>query len=204
MLESVRSYLSLFGNSSEKILKAMEKIDRRDFVSRNLVEFAYVDNALPTEKNQTISQPSTVARMLQLLRLKSGDRVLEVGAGSGWNACLIGFLVRERGSVLSLEVVDELVEKARGRVEKFGIENVEILKKDFRELDEKFDKIIFTAGVLQGQENIIRDYADRYLREGGVLVCPYRSGKMMSFEKVDGEIKESQTDEEYVFVELVL
>ena len=105
MLKSVKNYLSLFGrigNYEKDILKAMFMIDRKDFISQNIIEYAYVDEALPIEKSQTISQPSTVARMLQLLQLKSGDKVLEVGTGSGWNACLIGYLIGEKGSVLSL------------------------------------------------------------------------------------------------------
>ncbi len=203
MLKSVEKYLSSFGDVDERILEAMEKIDRKNFMDVNK-EFAYVDNAMSIGYGQTISQPSTVARMLQLLRLRDEDKVLEVGAGSGWNACLIGYLVRERGDVLSLEIVEELVEKAEERIKELWIKNVEILKKDFRSVDEKFDKIIFTAGILRGQENIIRDYADKHLVDGGVLVCPRRSGKLIIFEKVDGEIKESQTNEEYVFVELVL
>ena len=161
MLNSVQRYLSSFGDIDERIIEAIRKVDRKDFMDENK-EFAYVDNAMSIGYGQTISQPSTVARMLQLLQLKSGDRVLEIGAGSGWNACLIGHLIGKKGSILSLEIVDELVEKARGRVEKLGIENVEILKKDFRELDEKFDKIIFTAGILQEQKNVIRNYADKY------------------------------------------
>lgn len=207
MLDSVKEYLLLFGevgNYERDILKAMFVVDRKNFVSEDIIEYAYIDNALPIEKNQTVSQPSTVARMLQLLRLRNGDKVLEVGAGSGWNACLIGYLVGEKGSVLSLDIIDELVEKARERIEKLEIKNVEILKKDFRNLDEKFDRIIFTAGLLWEQEIIIREYADKHLEDDGILICPRGSGRLIIFEKVNGEIKKSQTNEEYVFVRLIL
>ena len=92
MIESVRSYLSSFGKVGENeknILKAMREIDRSRFINSG----AYLDTALPIGEGQTISQPSTVARMLQLLDLKKGDKVLEIGSGSGWNASLVGVLV---------------------------------------------------------------------------------------------------------------
>lgn len=202
MLESVRNYLSSFGDVDDRILKAMKKIDRKDFMDTNK-EFAHVDNAMPIGYGQTISQPSTVARMLQLLQLKCRDKVLEIGTGSGWNAFLISYLVKP-GQVKSLEIVGELAEKSKERIRKLGIKNIEIEEKDFRKLNEKFDKIIFTAGILQEQENIIRDYANKHLRDGGILVCPRQSGRLMIFKKMGGVVKESWTDEEYVFVPLVL
>lgn len=204
MLLSVRSFLFQFGKPDEKILKAIEKVDRKDFMLDELKDVAYEDTAIGIGYGQTISQPSTVARMLSLLELEKGDSVLEIGTGSGWNACLIGELVGENGGVFGLEIVDELVEKARQRIEKLGIKNVEIRRQDFRKLKQKFDKIIFTAGILQGQEEIIEDFAQGHLEKGGILVCPFRSGQLMIIKKVGEKIEKSFTDEEYVFVELRL
>jgi len=202
MLESVRVYLSQLGRVDEQVLKAIEKIDRKSFMYENK-ELAYVDNAVPIGHGQTISQPSTVACMLSLLELKKGDNVLEIGTGSGWNASLIGFLVNP-GKVLSLEVVKELAESAREKIKKQGLKNIIVEEKDFRKLKTCFDKIIFTAGISQGKEKIIEEFAQKHLNENGILICPFQSGPLIILKKKDGKIKKDYTKEEYVFVPLVL
>ncbi|MEA3248610.1 MAG: hypothetical protein U9Q73_02795 [Nanoarchaeota archaeon] len=80
MLESVEKYLSRFGEDERKVLGVMSVVDRKNFVDKNYQKYAYFDEALPTEEGQTISQSSTVARMLQLLDLKK--KVLEIGGRS--------------------------------------------------------------------------------------------------------------------------
>src|SRR3989344_8856212 len=97
----------------EKILKAIQIIDRKNFVSENNLKEAYEDHPLSIGYGQTISQPYTVAFMLQELELKKGDRILEIGTGSGWNAALMSYLVGENGEIYSVEVVKELAEKAK-------------------------------------------------------------------------------------------
>ena len=106
MLNSVGHYLSNFGENNKKILDAMKKIDRKNFMPAELKEQAYFVEAMPIGKGQTISQPSTVARMLQLLELKKRDTVLEIGTGSGWNAALIGYLIGKKGKIIRLEIVE--------------------------------------------------------------------------------------------------
>jgi len=204
MLESVSNYLSHFGPVNKKILEAMDKIDRKNFMSLGLKSQAYVDTAMPTEKGQTISQPSTVARMLQLLELKKGDSVLEVGAGSGWNAALIGFLVGEKGKVVGLEIFKELIKKAKERVKNQGLKNIEIKQKDFLKITRKFDKIIFTAGILYPQETKIEEFAYEHLKNKGILVCPYRCGPLIIMKKQENKIKKTLTKEDYVFVPLII
>ena len=107
---------------SKGILEAFLRTKRENFIPLNLKEHAYDDNALPIGYGQTISQPCTIASMLELLDLKKGDSVLEIGSGSGWNAALMGFLVGRKGSVLSTEIIDSLVERSRKRIEKIGKE----------------------------------------------------------------------------------
>lgn len=208
MLESVRGYLSSFGKIGEKeedILKAMKFVDRANFVEPDFKNGQYLDIALPTKDGQTISQPSTVARMLQLLDLKKGDKVLEVGAGSGWNAGLIGFLAGESGHVLSLEIVDFLVKKARKRIQILGVKNIEIKNIDFRKLnDVKFDKIIFTAGISSNQNFFILDYAKKHLVKNGILICPHKLGSLIILKRKEGKFEERYTKEQYSFVPLIL
>ena len=204
MLKKVGNYLSYFNSSSKEILEAMNKIDRKDFMPSNFKSEAYLDEAMPIEKGQTISQPSTVARMLQLLELKKGDSVLEIGTGSGWNAALIGFLVGKKGKVLSLEIITELAEKAKTNIKKQKLENVVVKEENFLKIKQKFDKIIFTAGILYPKEIKIEEFAYEHLKNKGILVCPYRQGPLIILEKQQNKIKKTSTKEDYVFVPLIV
>ena len=201
MIEIVEEHLSLFGKVDKNILNAMDKIDRKNF-TLNPKE-AYLNVALSTYKNQTISQPITVARILQLLELKKKETVLEIGTGSGWNACLIAYLI-EPGKVLSLENHEELIKFAKKNIKKTKIKNLEIQNKDFRKIKEKFNKIVFTAGIRPGEKRIISDFASKNLKDKGVLICPFQRGSLIIFKKNKGILQETYTSEEYSFVPLVL
>ena len=200
MLQSVKKYLSLFGEPDKKILKAIEKTDRKNFMEKNK-SFAYLDQAIPIGHGQTISQPSTVARMLSLLELKKTDGVLEIGTGSSWNAALLGELSKK---VLTLEIVSELAKISGEKIKKLGIKNVEVKQKDFRLLKQKFNKIIFTAGISPEQEQLIENFAKNHLKENGILVCPYREGHLIILKKKKTKIEKNYTKENYVFVPLIL
>ena len=204
MLQSVRNYLSNFGNADERIIEAMQKFDRKYFIPKSMKVFAYEDGPLYIGYGQTISQPSTVARMISLLELKAGDNVLEIGTGSGWNASLISYLIGSKGKVLSLEIDENLIRNAKKAIENFKIKNIEIKREDFRKIDEKFDKIIFTAGILEDEEKIIDGFAYKSLNEKGILICPYRRGQLIMDKKLNDKIEKSYTREEYVFVPLIL
>jgi protein-L-isoaspartate(D-aspartate) O-methyltransferase len=209
MLDSVKDYISKFGfgDYEKRILKAMDKVDRIYFVPERFEKYAYDDNAMSIGHSQTISQPSTVARMLQLLELQKGDKVLEIGTGSGWNVCLIAWLVGENGNVLSLEIVPALAEKSRANIEKYKLDmkNVDVRVFDFRKLNkqQKFDKIIITAGVSRQQEESVCDFVFDLLNEKGILICPHRFGKLVIIKKNKGILRE-YTNEEYSFVPLIL
>ena len=200
MFHSVKNYLSQFGKPDEEILQAIEKIDRKNFMEKNK-SFAYLDQAISIGHGQTISQPSTVARMLSLLELKKTDEVLEIGTGSSWNAVLLGYLSKK---VLTLEIVSELAKISQEKIKKLRIKNVEVKQKDFRELKQKFNKIIFTAGISLEQEQLIENFAKIHLKENGILVCPYREGPLIILKKEKNKIKKNYTHEVYVFVPLIL
>jgi len=207
MLDSVRNYLSEFGpigKSEEKILETMKIVDRKNFMLDEFKNSSYLNMAIPSGFGQTISQPSTVARMLQLLDLKKGNKVLEIGTGSGWNASLICHLVGSDGRVLSLEVVQELIKKSKERIRKNKIFNVEIKDVDFRDLKESFDKIIFTAGIEKSQERKIEDFARKHLNNGGICVCPHISGSLIVFKRGKNVFTKEYTKDNYVFVPLVI
>ncbi len=198
LLNSVSYNLPETKNKS-KILKAIKKIERKHFVEN--IQEAYLDTALSIGFDQTISQPSTVARMLQLLEPQKSNSVLEIGTGSGWNAALLTYLVKP-AKVITLEIVPELAQKAKNNLKKARIENVEVRKQDFKKVREKFDRIIFTAGILEPQEKAIENFAKTNLKEGGILVCPFQLGPLIKIKKSNSKLKKSYTSEEYAFVPL--
>ena len=154
--------------------------------------------------------------MLLLAELESGNNLLELGAGSGWNACLAGFIIYP-GKVLSMDIVPQLVEKAR--------ENLNTLKKNlnyehriklshiefkydniFKQLDhwpDRYERIIITAGITKEQENLIYQLAEKVLTENGLLVCPYMQGPLITLKKEKDKISKDTTLEHYVFVPLL-
>jgi protein-L-isoaspartate(D-aspartate) O-methyltransferase len=115
------------GIDDARLLAAMREVPRHAFVSADQVEFAYDDRALPTARGQTISQPYVVALMLEALAVGPADRVLEVGAGSGYAAALLSRLARE---VFAIELEPELAALARERLRALGCANVELQSGD--------------------------------------------------------------------------
>ncbi|MCL4767619.1 MAG: protein-L-isoaspartate(D-aspartate) O-methyltransferase [Hyphomicrobiaceae bacterium] len=113
------------GIRDERVLQAMAAVPRELFVPEGLREFAYEDSALPIEAGQTISQPYIVAQMLELAEIGPEDNVLEVGAGSGYAAAVMGRLARR---VTAIERHEVLASKARERIGAFGCDNVEIVQ----------------------------------------------------------------------------
>lgn len=105
---------------SDLIIDAFSKISRIEFVPRELESQANVDIALPIGYGQTISQPLTVAFMLELLDPQRGQKILDIGSGSGWTAALLSEIVGETGKVIAIERIKELVEFGKKNIEKFS------------------------------------------------------------------------------------
>jgi len=155
------------GIDDPAIINAIWQVPRENFVSKEQREHAYEDRALPIGANQTISQPFIVALMAQALILKSADRVLEVGTGSGYGAAVLSQLVKR---VYSIERHKVLYQAAKNRLKDLGYENVFLLLGDGTKgwpEEVPFDAISVTAG---GQE-IPLALKDQ-LAIGGSLVIP--------------------------------
>lgn len=204
-----------------KVLEAMRLVDRRFFVAKNMIDYCYADNPLPIGNGQTISQPSTVAAMLLYAELKHGLNVLEVGAGSGWNAYLIQYIVCP-GKVTAVERISWLTENAKNNLANFRkyikkenpkeltkFENLTIKTDDA--LDEnsgiwrkKYGRIIITAGIPFDAdiEKTVQKMADRLLEHQGILVCPQMNGPLKIYRK-NKELRLEETNEEYGFVPLI-
>ena len=151
---------------------AFEQIDRRDFVAGDYQPEAYEDYALPTHGDQTISQPTTVAFMLELLDAKEGQSVLDVGSGTGWTTALLGAIVGKQGSVVGLEIVPELLALSQKNIAKYKMGHVRIEQsdKDFgvsAATKGPFDRILANAAV----PDVPKELTSR-LKPGGRMVIP--------------------------------
>jgi len=182
---------------SKKVIDAFKKVSREEFVLPEWKEAAYEDSALPIIAGQTISQPSTVVLMLDALEAKG--KVLEIGAGSGYNAALLSKLADK---VYSIERIKELADFAKKNLKKAGIRNVTVIHSDGKKgyaKEAPYDRIIVTAAAEK-----IPDILLKQLKDGGVLLMPVgpeygqqlirvrRKGKDYLYEKLGG----------YVFVPL--
>jgi protein-L-isoaspartate(D-aspartate) O-methyltransferase len=197
----VARHLEARGISDPLVLAAMGEVPREDFVSEPLKEFAYEDSALPIEAGQTISQPYIVARMIELLELQPGDKVLEVGAGSGYAAAVVSSIASQ---VYAVERHEELARHARERLERLGYDNVEILCGDgTKGLPDQapFDAILVSAGGPQVPEAL-----KRQLAIGGRLVIPVGRGMhqtLLQIRRIDENTFEENDFGDVTFVPLI-
>lgn len=120
---SINLQLKSRGINNADVLRAMREVDRQDFVPEHLKDHAHEDRPLPIGEGQTISQPYIVAYMLQELDLQPDDVVLEIGTGCGYNAAVMAKIARK---VYSIEIVEELVKRARASLANSGTDNVEV------------------------------------------------------------------------------
>ncbi|MBU6456400.1 MAG: protein-L-isoaspartate(D-aspartate) O-methyltransferase [Bradyrhizobium sp.] len=156
------------GISDQTVLRALEEIPRETFVEAADRDQAYRDSALGIACGQTISQPFVVAYMTEQLQLHKDHRVLEIGAGSGYQAAVLSRLCRQ---VLTIERYRTLADGARVRLEQLGYDNVEVLLGDGLDTATipggPFDRIIVTAAVEQIPEALLQR-----LEPGGILIAP--------------------------------
>lgn len=149
------------------VLQAMRTVPRHEFVPPDYVDQAYADHPLPIGYGQTISQPYIVAVMTELLKLKRGDRVLEIGTGSGYQAAILAELTDE---VYTVEIIEELYKRASETLKKLGYDNVKTRHADGYygwEEHAPYDAIIVTCAPDHIPQPLINQ-----LRDGGRLVIP--------------------------------
>ncbi len=172
-----------------RIVEAFGRVDRAYFIPEELRQYAYIDAPLSIGEGQTISQPWTVAFMLELLQPKEGDRVLDIGSGSGWTTALLCEIVGAQGSVTGLERVDRLVAFGRKNLERFHKPNCRIEKAgaSLGKPGETFDAILVSASADEIPVQLFEQLAP-----GGRLVIPVRDS-IFSFEKDrNGELHERE------------
>jgi len=186
------------------IIEAFQKIKREDFIPEDLQDEADGNFPLPIGHGQTISQPLTVAFMLELLEPKPGEKILDVGSGSGWQTAMLCHIVGKSGKVFAMERVPELVEFGKNNVSKYNFVasgRAVFLHSDGTKGYEKeapYDKIIVAAAA-RGIPEALKEQ----LKIGGRLVIPTKSQDIRLFEKIGKDEFKEKIIPGFVFVPLI-
>jgi protein-L-isoaspartate(D-aspartate) O-methyltransferase len=159
----------------ERIINAFEKVKRENFLPENFKKLAYEDIALPISKDQTMSQPSTIALALSLLKLKENQKVLEVGSGCGYVLALMSEIVGEKGKVYGVEIVESLAKRSIDDLKEYN--NITVYNRNGKVKSEEapFNRILISAAVEEVPKEILEQ-----LEENGILVAPIGPGSMQT------------------------
>lgn len=182
----VQEQLKPRGIHDQRVLAAMAKVPREEFVPENLRDKSYWDNALPIGHDQTISQPFIVAYMTEQLRLQPTDRVLEIGTGSGYQAAVLAELANE---VYTIEIIEPLAKDASARLARLDYNNAHVKIGDgYQGWPEvaPFDAIIVTCAPDKVPQPLTQQ-----LKEGGRMIIPVGNGldqQLFLLEKKDGQM----------------
>jgi len=193
-----------------RIIEAFKKINRADFLPEDKKNLADLNEAFPIGYGQTISQPLVVAFMLEKLEPKEGEKILDVGSGSGWTSALLAELVGKKGKVIAIEIVSELKEFGEKNIAKYNFINKKIVEcvcadgskgyqeiKSHPELIHGFDKILASASA----EKLPHPLKEQ-LKVGGIMVLPIGTS-ICVFIKESPETLEEIEYPGFVFVPLI-
>jgi protein-L-isoaspartate(D-aspartate) O-methyltransferase len=189
--QMVEQQLKPRGIKDARVLAAMAKVPREEFLPAGQRSDAYEDGPLPIGYDQTISQPYIVAFMTEQLRLKPSDRLLEIGSGSGYQAAVLAELVAD---VYTVEIIEPLAKTAQATLQRLGYKNVHLKVGDGYQgwpKEGPFDAIIVTCAP----ENVPQPLVDQ-LKDCGRMVIPVGerfAQQLYLLEKKNGQLKESAT-----------
>ncbi len=174
---------------SLSLIRALEEVDRADFVPESVKSRAYEDEALPIGEGQTISQPYTVAFMLEQLQVHLGDTVLDIGYGSGWQTALLAHLVGPAGRVYAFEIVPLLCEQGKSNVEKYPhlARRAQCFCRsgeDGYAEEAPFDRIIAAAEVKE-----VPGSWRNQMKPGGRMIYPKDDALILEVKKHDGSFE---------------
>jgi len=199
----IESLVSLGILKTPRIIQAFLEIPRHLFIPEKYLSYAYSDIALPSLGDQTISQPYTVATMLESLNPGLGDNVLDIGSGTGWTTCLLAEIVGKKGKVTGIDLENKLIEFAKKNIIKTDLKNIELVCGDGKKgypLNVPYDCVLINAAC-DGVPELVADQ----VKLGGRIVAPINSDghqEMTLFQKIDdGELNQTNLGS-YVFVRL--
>lgn len=181
LLKHLRSSGAL---KSPGLIRAFKEVDRADFVPCEYQELAYIDEPLPIGSGQTISQPSTVAFMMELLQPQVGQKVLDVGFGSGWTTALLARIVGDKGAVCGIELRDDVYKFGSSNLKRAGYKNMTLIRGSGQSGlpgEAPFGRILVSAAAKKASDELMSQLA-----VNGRMVVPLitRSGQsIVSFEK---------------------
>ena len=187
--------------TDERVEFALHHIPRHEFVPESELEYAYNNEPLPIMKNQTISQPGVVTRMTEWLDVRDGQKILEIGTGSGWQSAILSYLVGS-GNVYSIERHPELVKFAQENLKKLNIDNVHVILGDGSigyPKESPYDRIIITAACSEIPLPVLDQ-----LKENGLILAPVgdSSQSLVLLQKTSKGLVEIKNQSKYVFVPL--
>jgi protein-L-isoaspartate(D-aspartate) O-methyltransferase len=185
-------YLIKYGIlKTRRVIKAFEEVPRHLFVADETMQYAYHDIALPIANESTISQPSTVATMLELLQPGEDERILEIGTGSGWETCLLSKCVGEKGKVITMEIDPEIEKLAMSNIRKMKLKNIKTIVGDGSGGYAKgapYDKIVFTAATPRVGQVVFAQ-----LKPRGRIVAPV-GGSLLQTMKVFDKVSDTKIE----------
>lgn len=167
---------------SQKIKQALKEIDRIDFVPKSKRCYSYTDEPLPLTEGQTISQPTTVIFMLELLNIKQDQKLLDIGAGSGWVSAILAHLTGKKGKVYAYEINPEVGKIGLKNLKKFRFSNIYykiVQASDEWKNNTSYDRIHSGAAFLKIPEELKQS-----LKTGGILVVPTQDGNIKRITKI--------------------
>lgn len=210
----VESLVSRGWLKTPRLIEAFQKIKRADFLPAeasaqaglpdDLKDLAELDEALPIGQNQTISQPLVVAFMLELLQAESGNKILDVGSGSGWTTALLSEIVGPQGRVTGVEIIPKLMEFGQKNAAKYGFTEKRIARFVCADASQgfdneaPFDRILASASL---QEKLPRAWKEQ-LRIGGRIVTPIKNSIWLFVKKTENDFEEKEYPG-FVFVPFV-
>lgn len=183
------------------IIKAFKEVDRKNFMPESIKQLSEINEAMPIGQGQTISQPLTVAFMLEELQPEKGDNILDVGSGSGWTTALLSFIAGDKGRVTAVEIVPELKEFGEKNAQKFVKKGIAkfILGDGSLGCKENapYDKILVSASA-----DNVPSALKKQLKVGGRMVIPVKESIFTIVKKTEKEFEEKE-HKGFVFVPLV-
>lgn len=183
-----------------RIIDAFKKVERKDFLPKEIKDLSEIDEALSIGFNQTISQPLVVAFMIELLNPQKGDRVLDIGSGSGWTTALLAEIVGKEGQVIAIERIPQLKKFGENNVSKYNFSNVKFVLGDgSKRYSENY---LFNKILISANSSKVYEAWKEELTVGGDLVFPMNSS-IWKYHKINNKEFEKEEYPGYIFVPLI-